>query len=56
MVMMSVNALAEKVYVASSGLYFELDDATSTAKVVQDKSGSDNYSHLPSVMEPLGRG
>ena len=48
--MVSVNALAEKVYVASSGLYFELDDATSTAKVVQDKSGSDNYSHLPSVM------
>ena len=47
MVMMSVNALAEKVYDASSGLYFELDDATSTAKVVQDKSGSDNYSHLP---------
>lgn len=48
--MVSVNALAEKVYDASSGLYFELDEENLSAKVVQDKSGSDNYSHLPSVM------
>ena len=44
--MVSVNALAEKVYDESSKLYFELDDATSTAIVVQDKSGSDNYNYL----------
>ena len=48
--MMSVNALAEKVYVASIGLYFELDEENFSAKIVRDKSGSDNYSHLPSVM------
>ena len=44
--MMSVTALAEKVYDASSKLYFELDDETLTAIVVEDKSGSDNYNYL----------
>ena len=48
--MMSVNALAEKVYDESSKLYFELDEENFSAKIVRDKSGSDNYSHLPSVM------
>lgn len=44
--MMSVTALAEKVYDASSKLHFELDDETLTAIVVEDKSGSDNYNYL----------
>jgi len=44
--MVSVNALAEKVYDESSKMYFELDDETLTAIVVENNSGSDNYNYL----------